>query len=266
MQHQRCCKPSIEIEVQVGELVIFKGERMENQNKIKIIKPTLTDLDVVVNVETAAWPDIGDGMVAECEKFKTRIELGLMYLLYFDSKPAGIISYQYPSFTDSGVLSQLFKLYKNSDRMLSWDFVSDEFGLPINWYEATNNGNIQNCENSTNSFDSDCAFLIGVGVDETLKGKGLVNHLIAHTLSELKIQGIKYVIGYGRLPQMCENGVSSLEGAEQHLLKKKPGTNLPWDYGARFHVLNGAEAIAVIPNAMDDPESKHYGFLALYKL
>ena len=159
---------------------------MEKKNKIEIVKPTLDDLDVVVGVENAAWPDIGDCMVAEHEKFKIRIELGLMSLLYYDGVPAGIISYQYPGFTDSGVLSEIFDLYAESGELISWNLVTNSFGLPKDWYAATNNGNIKNCVSSTNSFDSDCAFLIGVGVDEKLKGCGLVNYLIAHTLSELK--------------------------------------------------------------------------------
>jgi len=120
---------------------------------------------------------------------------------------------------------------------------------------------------SVNNPNSDCLFLIGVGVDYKNKGNGLVNHLIKHTLEQAKKMGKKYVIGYGRLPQLHENhDAPNIKDAEEHLLEKKQGTNLPADYGARFHVFNGAKAVAVIPNAMDDSESKNYGFLAIYKL
>ncbi|MBU1201882.1 MAG: hypothetical protein KJ583_07645 [Nanoarchaeota archaeon] len=236
-------------------------------NKIKIIKPTLKDLEAVVNVEKAAWPDIGDGMVAEHSKFKTRIELGLMHLLYFNGKPAGIISYQYPSFTNSEILNSIYDEHTQKKDFLSWDYLVHNFKLPKNWYEATNNGFVINDGISTNNYNSDCVFLIGVGVDTKLKGNGLVNYLISHTIKEAKQEGKKFVLGYGRLPQLSEQYENpTIIDAQNHLLKLKPNTDLPDDYGARFHVFNGARAVSVIPNAMDDPESKNYGFLALYNL
>ncbi len=236
---------------------------MEN---IKIVKPTLANLEEVLKVEKSAWPDIGTGMVAEYEKFKTRIKLGTINLLYLNGEPAGILSYQYPSFASAEVMQKLHQEFKEKG-MLDWKAVCKKYKLPKDWYAATNNGYIIKEKESTHSQGSDCVFLIGVGVDSRLKGKGLVNHLLAHLLQEERKKEKKFVLGYGRLPQLHETCQSpSLQDAVEHLLKRKPGTSLPADYGARFHVYNGAEAVAVIPQAMDDPESRNYGFLALYKL
>jgi len=76
---------------------------------IVIIKPSLEHLGDVVRVEAAAWPDIGEGMVAEKDKFRIRIENGLMYLLLFNEKPAGIISYQHAAFTDPETITMGFQ-------------------------------------------------------------------------------------------------------------------------------------------------------------
>ncbi len=245
----------------------MKNIKYENiENKIHIIKPTLDNLEDVISVEKAAWPDIGEGMVAEYDKFKNRIELDLMYLLYFDGKPSGIISFQHPSFTNQTILDNLLKKY-NKEGLLKWADVISNYNLPEDWYAATNNGYIQTKNSSTNDPSSEHLFLIGVGVDSNLKGNGLVNYLIDHTIKEAKKMNKKFILGYGRLPQLHEKyDNATIKNAESHLSEKKPGTNLPADYGARFHVYNGAKAISVIPNAMDDPESLNYGFLALYKL
>jgi len=110
-------------------------------------------------------------------------------------------------------------------------------------------------------------FLIGVGVDESLKGNGLVNYMISHLLRAAYEGGMEYAIGYGRLPELHKLGTATISEAKDHLLQRKEQEpHLPADYGARFHVRNGAVAIAVIPEAMDDPESLNYGFLAAYDL
>ncbi|MFA6888108.1 MAG: hypothetical protein WC254_01275 [Candidatus Woesearchaeota archaeon] len=248
----------------------------ENTNKpdIKIVTPTVDDLDAVLAVENAAWPPVGKGMVAEPEKFKIRLELGLMHMLYFNGNPAGIISFQSPSFTCASTLETVMEEYEEKQGLLDWNMLKEKYSLPQDWYTATNNGFIKNNEgakyNSTHNPHSDCAFFIGVGVNHALKGHGLVNYLIQTALKTAAKSGKRYALAYGRLPQLCETYPHkikvTIEEAQEHLLKKKPNTNLPLDYGARFHVLNGAKAVAVIPDAMEDSESCNYGFLALYKL
>jgi len=225
----------------------------------------MNNLEEVLLVEQNAWPDIGEGMVAEKQKFMNRIELGWINLLYHNSQPAGVISYHKPAFTIPSTLDILQHQF-DQNGLLSWANILHEYGLPKDWYSATNDGFIYG-ENKIHDTDSNCVFLIGVGVDEQLKGNGFVNTLIAYTLNQAKESGAKFVLGYGRLPQLHEKYTNpTIHEAEKHLLKTKPGTNLPYDYGARFHVRNGAKAVSVIPNAMDDPESCNYGFLAIYKL
>jgi len=240
--------------------------KMKNKKNVKIIKPQMSHLETVLNVEQAAWPDVGEGMVAEIEKFKNRIELGCISLLYLNEQPTGIISYEHPNFVNGNILEKILTEYEKSG-LLNWEEVSDKYNLPKDWYKATNDGFINKKKSTLNDFNSDCLFLIGVGVDQKNKGNGLVNYLIAQTLKEAKKMGKEYVLGYGRLPQLHEQyNKPNLKDAEKHLLQKKPGTELPADYGARFHVFNGAKAVAVIPEAMDDSESKNFGFLAIYKL
>jgi len=229
-------------------------------------KASLEDLATVVGIEQAAWPDVGEGMIAEEKKFETRLKLGLMNIAYLDEKPAGTISYQLPSFVNSDDLALLHNWHHYNEDLLPWGEVCKTIGLPKNWYDATNGGKIVTPESSTHNPNSNCAFLIGVGVDQSMKGNKLVDELIQYTLKEAKDAGKEYVVGYGRLPQLCELGSATVEQAEQHLLKNKPGTHLPYDYGARFHVKNGAIPICVIPNCMEDSESLDYGFLALYVL
>jgi hypothetical protein len=236
------------------------------EKKIEIIKPEMSHLETVLQVEQAAWPDVGEGMVAEIDKFKNRIELGCLFLLYFNGQPTGVISYEHANFVNGTILEKILDEH-DQKKLLNWEEISQKYNLPPDWYKATNDGYIIKNGQSVNNPNSDCLFLIGVGVDYKNKGNGLVNHLIKYTLEQAKKMGKKYVIGYGRLPQLHENhDAPNLKDAEEHLLEKKPNTNLPADYGARFHVFNGAKAVAVIPNAMDDSESKNYGFLAIYKL
>ncbi len=235
--------------------------------EIDIIKPTIKNLEEVVAVENAAWPNIGDCMVADISKFALRLKLGLMWLLYCDGHPAGIISYQYPSFMDASAGEKILHEYKQREGFIPWKKLTQEYHLPQNWYEATHDGKIITEEKSTHNPHGDCVFLISVGVDASLKGKGLVNHLIAHTLQQAKASGKTIALGYGRLPQLHQSyQTATIQQAEAHLQQQKPGTDLPADFGARFHVVNGAKAISVIPHAMDDPESLDYGFLALYGL
>lgn len=242
-------------------------DKIKNVDKIEITTPSMDDLEKVVQVEKDAWPDIGDSMVADYQKFQTRIELGTIKLLYFYGQPAGVISYQYPGFTDSTILATIHDDFHKSKQLLSWDNLVQKYQLPPDWYQATNDGFIIDGNQTTHDEKSDCVFLIGVGVDSALKGNGLVNRLISTVVQEEKKKGKKYIMGYGRLPQLSESyEKATLIQAESHLLKKKNGCSLPFDYGARFHVFNGADSVSVIPNAMDDPESLNYGFLALYQL
>ena len=68
-------------------------------------------------------------------------------------------------------------------------------------HTKSNGVSLFNCSRSQFLYvtDSNCVFLIGVGVDEQLKGNGFVNTLIAYTLNQAKESGAKFVLGYGRL-------------------------------------------------------------------
>ena len=229
---------------------------------IEIKTATPNDLESILKIEEAAWPE-GDGMVADEAKFIIRLSNGLINIVLIDNEPAGAITFQKPNWTSSDIIQAIYSEYQQSSKLLNWHEVSEKYNLPINWYTATDDGYL----NLTHSPNSNCGFLVGVGVDPKFQGQGLVNKLISYTLKDLQSQGINHIIGYGRLPQLSQHYVApSILEAEQHLLTKKPGTNLSKDYGARFHQFNGAVSVSVIPNVMDDPESCDYGFLALYKI
>jgi len=220
------------------------------------------DLESILKIEKAAWPE-GDGMVADEEKFITRLSNSLIKIALIDNEPAGAITFQQPNWTSSEIIQDIHKEFQQSSKLLNWHEVSEKYNLPKDWYKATDDGYL----NGTHNPKNDCGFLVGVGVDPKFQGQGLVNKLISYTLKDLKSQGINHIIGYGRLPQLSQHHVTpSISEAEQHLLTQKPGTNFSNDYGARFHQFNGAVSVSVIPNVMDDPESCDYGFLALYKI
>ena len=225
-------------------------------------------LDDVVDIEKAAWPEVGKDMVADIEKFKTRIQTRNINMAITDGKPTGIISFLSPSYVNSATIEALFKEFTQKEQLMSWEHIQKIYGLPKDWYEATNDGYIVNGKSSKHNPCSDCLFLIGVGVDQQLKGNGIVNQLISHTLQQAKDAGKKFVIGYGRMPQLAEeHPLADFKTAKEHLLmEKKTEPGMPHDYGVRFHVRNCAKAVSLIPNAMDDAESLNYGFLAVYRL
>lgn len=233
--------------------------------QIKIVRPGLEDLDKVLAVEKACWPDIGKGMVMDEEAFRVRIKLGLMFMAEIGGEPAGIVSYQYPAFIRAKRIEGLVREY-HTNGLLDWSEIRYTYKLPANWYEATNNGRIISPTHSTHQKDSDCMFLIGVGVQPKFRGHGLVSKLISRTLAEAKKEGKKFVFGYGRLPELHKRQKTSLRGAENYLKERKSNSELPLDFGARFHVRGGARCLSVIPNSMEDPESQNYGILIVYDL
>ena len=229
---------------------------------IRISKPTVADLDKVVEVERASWPDIGKGMVADPEKLRRRIERGLLYLAHQDEEPVGIMTYQLPNWTNAATVAEILSEFGRRGR-LPWQHVVQKYGFPKDWYEATDNGWLER----THDPNSDVAFLVGVSVRKDVRGQGIVNQLIQNTLCDVKQQGKKFAIAYGRLPQLATLAPeATLECAVRHLLHRKPDTDLPADYGARFHQSNGATLVSVIPNSMDDPESLNFGFLPIYRI
>jgi GNAT superfamily N-acetyltransferase len=230
--------------------------------KITIQKASPYELKSILKIEQAAWPE-GDGMVADQEKFIIRLRQELINIALIDGEPAGAITFQKPGWISSEIIQAIHNDFLQSGDLLNWYELSEKYNLPKDWYQATDDGYL----NGTHSIESNCGFLVGVGVDPKFQGQGIVNKLIAYTLQDLKSQGINHIIGYGRLPQLSQQYDSpSISEAEQHLLTQKPGTNFSRDYGARFHQFNGAESVSVIPNVMDDPESCDYGFLALYNI
>ena len=97
--------------------------------RINVFKPTLKDLDKIVAIEKASWPDIGKGMVMDMEAFITRINLGLMYLIEVDDQPAGIISYQYASFMSGDKMSELLDEY-DPPTLMNWEKTWRKYQLP----------------------------------------------------------------------------------------------------------------------------------------
>ena len=233
--------------------------------EIKIKQPTLQDLDGIVALERLSWKKTDKGMVATKNKFITRIDNGLMHIMKVNQKLAGIITFQNAAFTNSSTIKEMLDGYHPS-KLMEWKRISQKYCLPKNWYKATNDGKIITKHSSTHNPNSDCVFLVGVAIDRRFKGYNLVNRIIQYTLIKAKKQGIKYAIGYARLPELWKKPPLSIQETEQYLLERKTGTSLPKDFGARFHAKNGGNCVAVIPDCMNDADSQNYGFLVVYDL
>lgn len=227
---------------------------MKSSN-IKIIKPTIKDLNTALDIEQKAWGELeGESMTAQEDTFAYRLNNEMCFLALVDGQPAGIITAYSPKWLEDVKFE-----YLQDTSSKDWKEIYVSANLPINWHEATCDGALtNNCPSLSSAL-----FLVGVGVDPQFRGNKLVDRLIQHTI---KVNSGKNVIGYGRLPGLIDefSSMPSQENVNSYLDTKRDD-NLPIDYGQRFHVRNGARAVCPIPNAMNgDSECYDYGFLAHY--
>ncbi|MFP4402222.1 MAG: hypothetical protein ACLFPL_03230 [Candidatus Nanoarchaeia archaeon] len=222
---------------------------------IDIIHPSISDLSVALDIEKKAWGALeGQNMTAQEDAFAYRLSNQMCSLALVNGNPAGLITAYSPDW-----LKEVDFDFLTSNQTHTWEYISEHANLPNNWDEATVEGNLTNYDPNV----TDALFLVGVGVDPNYRGNKLVDKLIQHTIMK---NTDKNILGYGRLPSLggsfsqypCEENVNNY-------LCSKRADGLPVDYGQRFHVRNGANAICSIPNAMQgDSECYDYGFLAHY--
>lgn len=226
-------------------------------SKIKIVKPTIEDLSVALDIEQKAWGKLdGESMTAQEDAFAYRLSNDMCSLALVDEVPAGIITAYSPNWLRDVDFNYIEKV-----KIEKWQEISGKANLPYNWHEATEDGSLLNYDPNLDT----SLFLVGVGVDPKFRGNKLVDKLIQHTI--LTNKG-KNVLGYGRLPSLIDEfPYSPSEEEVSSYLNKKRNDSLPIDYGERFHVRNGANAVCAIPSAMfGDSECYDYGFLAHYPI
>ncbi len=234
---------------------------------IKIGLAKTGDVDEVLKVENAAWPSTDGSMVADRKKFEIRQSIGGLLVAkhlgdeenYYPNEVIGMISFQRASWTDHFTVQYILE-HENHN----WGEIVNKHKFPPTWYAATNDGYIIKDRTSTHDPTSLVGHLIGVAIHPKGRGRQLVDKLISAAISHMRSEGLKYAIGYGRLPAYHQYSNIPID---QYVKMKKLDTNLPYDYGLRFHVRNGANFICPIPNAMwDDEESLRWGALLIYKL
>lgn len=247
----------------------------------KLEPAKIGELSQIVKLEHKAWPppkSSNGAMQADAEKFRKRIEKGCLYLLKRLPQPVvladgemppepeivGMITAQKVDLVSEAQVWQVLGLFAQKG-IMDWAEIAG-MGFPRDWYEATADGNLD-----FHKPDGKIGWLVGVSVDPGLRGNGLVNKIIGGLVEHMHSEGINYVIGYGRMPQLHKL-FGSGEEALPHLveyLQQARGDGLSVDYGVRFHQNNGAKSVSPIPYAMaegDDWESLGHGFLAVYDL
>ena len=247
-------------------MVMIKTKDKKRISRTNIVRPRIEDLGVICGIEHSGWNSKEEGMVANQDALKNRIKLGTIDLLEHDGIPSGIISYQNPSWINSETIAQIMGRYGHSG-FLPWNEIVQEYNLPRNLYEATNGGFIKGSGVNTHDPTSDCTFLIGVTIIPEKRGFHLVDYLVENALNVSRDGGKKFAIGYARIPCLSKEYENpTIDEVEAYLREKKQGTELPRDLGARFHVRNGGKVVSVIPEVMEDTQSRNYGFLVVYDL
>lgn len=247
------------------------------EKKILVRPATKYDVEDIVNVEIKSWPEPAKksgAMRANTEKFNNRIKIGgLLVAQYKGPKIAFTYKNNSPSILQEDMIIGMIsyqrincdvdfeKLYKKQliGEVINWDDIV-KMGLPKDWYEATDSGNVL----KTHKLDGNTGFLIGVGITPEVRGLKLVDKLVEAVLKDAKNKNLKQVIGYERLPDFHK--YSNQMPIEKYFnAKREDGQYL--DPVSRFHSRMGAKLLCLIHNAMyDDKESKGYGALAWYDL
>lgn len=212
-------------------------------------RPSVKQVDFLVEVEKLAWSTQGENILACREKLLTRVESHngsqSVVLATVGGKPAGS---QY---------AFKFDWDKNIDGLRSWDEYTAE-----GWTNRVHNplGNT--------------GFLVGVGVVPEFRGIK-VGHslrwlgeykiselLIAVTLDNLFVHGgVQQIIANARIPFYHKMPKMSVD--DYCSFRREDGK--PFDPVLRFHERMGAEIIKPVAYSMEDAESLSGGCWVIYK-
>jgi hypothetical protein len=151
-----------------------------------------------------------------------------------------------------------------------WWLVSEMFGLPRTWHDATANGTLQ--DGALHRDEGQVLFGIGVATHPAARGRSIATRILEAALDDAQASGVKYFLGYSRLPAYYRWPALALD-AFLRLGTERGGRVVPLDHSFRLHWALGARpvqnargrfAYIGIAGAMeDDPESRGAGVLII---
>jgi hypothetical protein len=218
---------------------------VDKRRKVFLGRPSIKEIDMLLEVEKRAWSTIGENISASKDKLSLRVNDGQSVVLATSNgDPAGT---QYA-----------FRFNWNGD-----------YDLLTSWDELTGEGWTNKVHNPT----GDTGFLVGVGVVPEFRKKRFLHNLrwegefrisellIALTLDNLFTSGVEKVIANARIPLYHTRPSLSVE--EYCQLRRDDG--LLYDSVLRFHEKMGAVIIKPVLYSMEDVESLNGGCWVLYK-
>ena len=248
------------------------------------VEPAMpSDIDRIMEIERSSWPETDGAMVAAREKIELRQSLGcLLATKDRGGQIYGYITTFQPEWADPRSLEHVLKrLPTGFDEMPTetrWNYINRNFGIPQNWYEATNDGWI--VRNGYNMRKPDGKVVMGASIATAreIQGHGIVRITIQGALKRAEELGAEYFIAFSRLPayEETERKQGRIIPPEEYKMltrQRKDGGVVPHDYGFQFHweagaqpttTIDGKRGYVLVPNSMyDDFESKGYGILVI---
>lgn len=262
---------------------------MAKSLKDELITELATPYDVrqVVEIEKRTWPS-GEDMVADEEKFTIRQRIGGLIVAKHPGtgQVFGYVTVFKPKWASASALQEILEGCTDTIVGLPpherWNLVSNHYGIPHNWHEATGNGWLYDGAVPLHDSKGKVAFGVGVTTDKDYQGLGIVDKTLSKALELAAESGAKYFMGFSRLPayQETEAAWGELTLDEyvhlwqcDHYSERSSSLLLPHDYGFRFHWRLGAQPACTesgmvgyigVPNAMaDDQESNNAGVLVI---
>lgn len=235
------------------------------------------DLNAILAIETESWP-AGDGMRAGRGSFASRIELKFVWVICDDGgRVVGMFTAFRPSWVQGKSLDDLLHACPidlfDTPAVERWTGIAQKYHLARNWHEATAEGTLKN--GALHHPHGDVLFGVGLAIDPQHIRKGLARTLLRTVFAEAARDGVRYFLGYGRLPMFHHHRQIDVD-TYLAMTDTDAGIVRPCDAQLRFFCGLGAKPIRStdgrtryvgIPQAMrEDPESRGYGLLTILPL
>lgn len=247
-----------------------------------LITPTVrpadqNDLDAIVAIETAGWPS-GEGMRAERSIFASRIECQFVWAACdADGTVLGMFTAFRPKWAHADRLDELLRdcsveLF-DQPPWERWQGIGRNYGLARDWHESTAEGTL--LHGAMHNSGGDVLFGVGLAIHEQYKGRGLARFLLQSVMNEARKTGVRYFLGYGRLPSFhrfpqldIDTYLGMTESDSRGVRPHDPQLRFYWSIGAQpIRSVDDRYRYVAIPGSMrDDPESRGHGVLIVAPL
>jgi len=211
-------------------------------------RPSVEDMDFLVEVEKLAWSSPGKNIEACRQKLQARVES--------HSKGQSVVLALIDGVAAGSQYAFRFNWDENVNNLRSWDEYTAE-----GWTDK-----VHDPQGST-------GFLVGVGVVPTFRGTKVIHNLrwpgeykisellIAATLDNLFGGGVRQVIANARIPAYCQH--PEMDVGAYCAFRREDGRL--FDPVLRFHERMGAKMLKPVPYSMEDKESRNAGCWVIYK-